>query len=190
MDSLSNQYLRDQTGYPFTLDEAFGLLSDWADSEPNLGSGGRDGVSITSVSRAGAEAEEGAVNATKGMREKKKDITCFACKNAGATTAIMTGHYSYEEACPQHANHKPGHNYANDDDGRGKPAAKDGVSNTTVGYALAAEVGGFVIKKDWLLLDNQANIDVFVNGDLLTRHPEGRHLPHHPQHVRNDGHRP
>jgi hypothetical protein len=38
----------------------------------------------------------------------------------------------------------------------------------TVGYALAAEAGGFVIEKDWLLFDNQANIDVFVNGDLLT----------------------
>jgi hypothetical protein len=75
----------------------------------------------------------------------------------------MTGHYSYEEACPQHANHKPDHNYANDDDGGGKPAAKDSVSNTPVGYTLAAEAGGFVIKKDWLLLDNQANTDVFVN---------------------------
>jgi hypothetical protein len=42
------------------------------------------------------------------------------------------------------------------------------VSNTTVGYALAAEARGFVIEKDWLLLDNQVNINVFVNGNLLT----------------------
>jgi hypothetical protein len=46
VDSLSNQYLRDQTGYPWTLDEAFGLLSDWADSEHNRGGAGRDCVSF------------------------------------------------------------------------------------------------------------------------------------------------
>jgi hypothetical protein len=44
MDSLLNQCLRDQTGYPWTLNEARGLLLDWVDSEPNHGRGGRDGV--------------------------------------------------------------------------------------------------------------------------------------------------
>ena len=166
MDVLANQYLRERNGYPWTVDEALSLLVDWADSEPNRGGGGRDGITFTSVNGTGA-TEEGVANATKGGREKK-DITCFACRDAGASDDVKKGHYSYEEACPLHADHKPGHDY--NDDG-GKPAAKgptkQGVSNTTVGYALASDATGFVIEKDWLLLDNQANIDVFVNGDLL-----------------------
>jgi Reverse transcriptase (RNA-dependent DNA polymerase) len=157
MDELANQFLTNRDAYPKTLSEAFALLSGWQDTEPNRGAG-RDGMACANVGNGADGAEGGVALANKGKREKK-DISCFAC---GAT-----GHYSYETECPKHAEHKP----AGDDDGGGKPPAKEnkaGVTLTTVGITLTAEATGFEIHPDWLLLDNQANVDVFVNNDLLT----------------------
>jgi hypothetical protein len=42
------------------------------------------------------------------------------------------------------------------------------VTLNTVGIAMTAEATGYEIDPEWLLLDNQVNIDVFVNNDLLT----------------------
>jgi hypothetical protein len=146
LNSLGNQYLMGQDNYPKTLMDAYSLMTGWQERKVG-GNGGLDGVACTHISRMeeAAEDDEGTVLTTTGKGKRggfdKSKVTC------------------------NHADHKKAdadHKKADGSDN------KKGVSMMTVGIALAAEAAGAQIEKDWLLLDNQANVDVFMNGDLLT----------------------
>jgi hypothetical protein len=162
MDKLANQILTNWDAYPKMLSEAFALLYGWQDTQPNRG-GGRDGVACTNLGDV-ADGTDGGVALTNKGKHKKKDISCFACGG--------TDHSSYETTCPKHAEHCT-HNAkaAGGDNGSGKRPAKPnkaGVMLNTVGITMTVGATGYDIDPEWLLLDNQANINVFVNNDVLT----------------------
>jgi hypothetical protein len=92
-----------------------------------------------------------------GKGRDKSHIQCHRCK--------QMGHYKSEKVWPLCGKDEADAKglwqlIPEQDDGVGGDGA---VQLTIVGIALAAKVNRSIISKDWILLDNQDNRDVFMN---------------------------
>jgi hypothetical protein len=153
---LENSYQLGRHEYPRNLQAAYSLLSGWR-PEYEHGAGPTEGLVCTTQGQ-GDDSKPGPKN--------KEHITCFTCHEKG--------HYANE--CPTKkaegtANiHQGGQEAATTKPAAGQPqgTTESGAALTTMGVVLTAAASQAGIERDWILLDNQANVDIFVNADLLT----------------------
>jgi hypothetical protein len=190
VEDLENAFTQGNDNYPRSVTGAYAMLTTWKQRNIIHVLGlGSEGVSFTNVEGGDSDDE----NNTKGeialtndgkkpvKRAGKAHITCFNCNEMG--------HYSNE--CTKERLTVKQHLMAGVADGEFEDDEFEFTFHQGANRrSVLLNQPSSAVPKDWILLDNQSTVDVFLQRPTVEEHPEGRLLHGYPLQCRGDEHEP